>query len=269
MLKALMEVDPVRHSSGAEADEKSASQQERCTGKDSIELILDDAIALAGSRFESVAIEHCHAAVPIADQRVLLERWRGDAGGWLAQPEDHGEKSLSHRKLVAFGAVMAGQQPAGATLLQHMKPIAGRRLRDRAQHRLDVAQQQLLQRAVRMHRPAQRGRTHPKRSAGQLYPRGMEWRIVAEDCGDAVHASAAPHADLDRGAVMHRRGDRDQSCGREIDMLHRRETLAEDKRNPPEITPQALEAPRPQRVETAIPGPGGRQSRLPRSPRST
>ncbi len=139
MMKVLMEVDPGRHSSGAEADEKSASQQERCTGKDPIELILDDAIALAGSPFESVAIEHCHAAVPIADQRVLLERSRGDAGAWLAHPEHHGEKSLSHRKLVAFGAVMARQQPAGATLLQHMKPIAGRRLRDRAQHRLDVA----------------------------------------------------------------------------------------------------------------------------------
>ncbi len=87
----------------------------------------------------------------------------------------------------------------------------------------------------------------------------MEWRIVAEDCGDAVHASAAHHADLDRGAVMHRRGDRDQSCAREIDMLHRRKTLAEDKLNRLEIRSKAFEALRRQRVEKAIPGPGVRQ----------
>jgi hypothetical protein len=49
-----------------------------------------------------------------------------------------------------------------------MKPIAGCRLRDRVQRRLGVAQQQLLQRGVRLYLLAQRARLEPEGAAREL-----------------------------------------------------------------------------------------------------
>src|SRR5260370_34644491 len=49
----------------------------RRRGQQPIEPIPDDAVAFAGRRFQSLAIEHRHAAVLVRDQSILLERLRG------------------------------------------------------------------------------------------------------------------------------------------------------------------------------------------------
>jgi uncharacterized membrane-anchored protein len=77
--------------------------------------------------------------------------------------------------------------------------------------------------------------------------------MVAENGRDAVHPLSADHADLDEGAVLHRRDYRSTRDG-EGDMLGRRHTLGEDERKRFAVRLMGFEALRRERVEEAIAG---------------
>ncbi len=135
-----------------------------------------------------------------------------------------------------------------------MKLVAGRRLRDGADPRLGVAQQQLPQRAVRLHRLPQEARLHPQRAARKLHHGRLGRRIVAEDGRDAVHPLPAGHAGLDRGAVFHRRDHRDQPRDGEIGILGRVQGLGEDECDRLKVRLKVFDTCRLRCVEKAISG---------------
>jgi hypothetical protein len=165
------------------------------------EPIVIDAVALAGIRFEAVAIDDRELAVMIANQPGALEL-SGDIGDPGAPYAKHrGEELVRERHPIRLNAVNRHEQPSGAPLLDRVKSIAGRSLAAKVQDGFGEAQRNpangvaLIKCCL-----AERG-THAQRCAGNLHNDLLCGGLAAEKSGHSDHTLVSDHPDLNRRSV--------------------------------------------------------------------
>src|SRR5581483_1048831 len=110
---------------------------------------LHGGVALAGAAFKRVALEHCYAAVCVADNAVLLQLGSSRADPFPTHPQHVRDERVRHNELTRSEAVEAGEQPAAKLLLDGMMTVTQRRLRDLVHQGFSKAEQVLLEFAVR------------------------------------------------------------------------------------------------------------------------
>src|ERR1051326_2871909 len=88
-----------------------------------------DVVALAGRRFEALAVEDPDVPATISDEPGAMEFPEGRRDPGAADAEHGGHEFMRHRYDIRSGAVVRHQQPAGAALFHRMEAIAGGSLR--------------------------------------------------------------------------------------------------------------------------------------------
>ena len=114
----------------------------RCHG---LQQIRGRGVALARGGFEPLPIDDGDAAAVIRDQAGLLKDSRDDGHGGTRGAEHHRGEFLRQRKLVGAHTVVRHQQPPRQTMLDLVHRIAGGRLHDDADKRLEEAGHQLVE----------------------------------------------------------------------------------------------------------------------------
>src|SRR5581483_8137575 len=84
---------------------------------------LHGGVALAGAAFKRVALEHCYAAVCVADNAVLLQLGSSRADPFPTHPQHVRDERVRHNELTRSEAVEAGEQPAAKLLLDGMMTV--------------------------------------------------------------------------------------------------------------------------------------------------
>src|ERR1044071_4506559 len=83
-----------------------------------IELLLDDRIALAGTRLEAGAMEHGDASAAVFDQPGVLQVAGRLRDTFTSYAQHVGDQLLRHHELAADQSVETQQQPAAELLVQ-------------------------------------------------------------------------------------------------------------------------------------------------------
>src|ERR1700732_892150 len=100
-----------------------------------------DAVALASGRFEAGVIDNRDLTAMVADQPGALQLSRNRRDSGAAHAEHRRQEFMRYRHDVRLDAVARHQQPARATLLHRMDPVAGGGLRAHVQNSCGEAQQ--------------------------------------------------------------------------------------------------------------------------------
>src|SRR4051794_15383216 len=88
------------------------------------ELVADQAVAVAGSGAQRVAVEDGDAAAAVADQPGALQHGGVERDGGAADTQHLGEELLGEEELVSTDSVMGLGEPAGAAFLGGVQPVA-------------------------------------------------------------------------------------------------------------------------------------------------
>jgi hypothetical protein len=187
-----------------------------------------DAVALAGIRFEAVAIDDRKLAVMIANQAGALEL-SGDAGDPGAPYAKHrGEELVREGHPIRLDAIESHEQPPGAPLLDRVEPIARRGLRAEVQYGFGEAQQNPADGfALIKCRLAESG-TQAQCGAGNLHNDLLGGGLAAEKSGHSNHALASNHPDFDRRTVRHVCENGGHSLFDKVNMIERRARFIEN-----------------------------------------
>src|SRR5579871_337710 len=89
---------------------------------------MDGVIARTGERLELLSIQYGNSAVHVFERASTTKRGQGQVNGGSSSSHHLCEEILRKRKLVTAGAIVGHQQPASATLLNGVQPIASARL---------------------------------------------------------------------------------------------------------------------------------------------
>ena len=96
--------------------------------ENSVELPLDDLVALAGALLEAGRIENLHLSSAVSNQPRLLEHVCCDANGGPMHAQHLRQKFMSHIETLALNAIVDHFEPATQTYIDGVQPIARRRL---------------------------------------------------------------------------------------------------------------------------------------------
>jgi len=137
-------------------------------GKQALNQLVDGAVALTGSRFESVTICDGHSSPGIANKSSLLQSARRYRYASALNTQHHCEEFVCDREAVGSCAVMRYQKPTAAALFQRVQSVAGSRLRDLADHQMVIPVKNELKASVSPHFGTEDFGAATKRGAGYL-----------------------------------------------------------------------------------------------------
>ena len=86
-------------------------------GQETIELRLDDLVALTGARLQARAVEHRDLASPVTDQPGVLQLPGSFGDAFTAHAQHVGDQFLGHGEFVRLQSIEAQQQPPAQLLI--------------------------------------------------------------------------------------------------------------------------------------------------------
>ncbi len=113
----------------------------------------DRAVTLARRILEPGTVHHRDVAPPVCDETRFLESPHRDRHSRPPYAEHRRQEFLRQIEAVAADTIMRHEQPTRAPLLDHVKTIARRRLRNGLEHELAVAVEQAIKVRTRGDQP--------------------------------------------------------------------------------------------------------------------
>ena len=125
-------------------------------------------VALAGDHFEAFAIDDGDRAPTISDQPRALHLPDGFSDPGAPHAEHRREEFVGHRHGIAVQPIARHQEPASATLLDAVQPVAGGGLRGEVEESRDEAEKGGANRRALLEGRLALGHLHPQRGSGSL-----------------------------------------------------------------------------------------------------
>ena len=189
--------------------------------------VVVDAEALAGRRFEALAIDDREFPVMVANEPRALKLAGGFGDPGAPHAEHRRQELVRHRQNVALQPVTRHEQPTGATLLDGVKAVASGGLSTQVEESLDEGQHDSANRGTLIEGRLAFGHLHPQRGAGNLDNDLLGGQLAAQKSGHSDDTLHPDHADFDRRAVRHARQDGGHSLLDEVNIFERGASLTE------------------------------------------
>ena len=133
-----------------------------------------------------------------------------------------GEELVRERELILLDAIVRHQEPAAASLLRRMQPVARDRLHQQIDERLRVPGDAIVKGAVPFHLAAERvDAHHGGRLGGDLHERLPRRYWSPEHRSDADQTFTANRCHFDDSAVLHHIGNRADAASRKENFRNR------------------------------------------------
>ena len=173
-----------------------------------VEVVADDAVALAGFPEESVAIEDLDFAAVVEDDAVLLVDLGGEADGGSADAQHVAEELLGEGDGVGAEAVVGEEEPAGKALADAVFGVAAGGLGGLDELGLGEAEDEVVEGVEAAELAGGVVEGAGEAVSGSLHVDLVEAAAGAEEGGGAHDGLVAEEADLGLGAVFEGVGHR-------------------------------------------------------------
>lgn len=182
--------------------------------------LFDDGVALAGERFELLAVEDGHLAATVPNAPRLLERAGRFGDALPPRPQHVGEEFLREPEFIKVYMVLSRKQLAAESLPYGVKAVTDGGLGYLRDERIGVAEDQVVQRPAPVELGLKNSGLQPLARAFGLHHYLVGRSRNAHDQRDAYHPVVADHAYLDDMALFRDREQRAHAAVREIGVIY-------------------------------------------------